>query len=86
VTSYFEIKVCVFGIFLENDKTNQRQFLLGFRRKHLFITTCIEKQCTRPLRELIWIAFKIYFICSFIFVDGSLPTLDKSLFMSMLLE
>jgi len=21
----------------------------GFRRKHFFITTCIEKQCTRPL-------------------------------------
>jgi len=21
----------------------------GFRRKHLFITTCIERQCTQPL-------------------------------------
>jgi len=24
-------------------------FSSGLRRKHLFITTCIEKQCTRPL-------------------------------------
>jgi len=24
-------------------------FFSGFRRKHLFITTCIEKQCIRPL-------------------------------------
>jgi len=27
-----------------------RQFFLGFRRKHLFITTCIEKHYTRPLK------------------------------------
>jgi len=25
------------------------KFILGLRRKHLFISTCIEKQCTRPL-------------------------------------
>jgi len=25
-------------------------FLSGFRRKHLFITTCIEKQCTWLLK------------------------------------
>jgi len=25
------------------------KFFSGFRRKHLFITTCIKKQCTRPL-------------------------------------
>jgi len=25
-------------------------FFSGFRKKHLFITTCIEKQCTRALR------------------------------------
>jgi len=24
-------------------------FFSGFRRKHLFITTCIEKHCTRHL-------------------------------------
>jgi len=24
-------------------------FFSEFKRKHLFITTCIEKQCTRPL-------------------------------------
>jgi len=26
------------------------KFFSGFRRKHLFTTTCIEKQCTWPLR------------------------------------
>jgi len=26
-----------------------------FRRKHLFITTCIEKQCTRPLKFVFWL-------------------------------
>jgi len=46
VTSFFRIKVCVF---LENDKTDLRQFFSGFSRKHLLITTCIEKQCTQPL-------------------------------------
>jgi len=47
VTSFFGIKVCVF---LENDETDLRQiFFSGFRRKHLFITPCIEKHCTRPL-------------------------------------
>jgi len=33
-------------------KTTRRiwaNFFSGFRRKHLFITTCIEKQCTWPL-------------------------------------
>jgi len=46
--SFFEIKVCAFCVFLENDKTNIFQFFSGFKRKHLFITTCIEKHCTRP--------------------------------------
>jgi len=46
VTSFFEIKV---GVFLKNDKTALRQFFSGFTRKHLFITTCNEKHCTRPL-------------------------------------
>jgi len=27
-----------------------RQNFSGFRRKHLFITTCIEKQCIPPLK------------------------------------
>jgi len=35
--------------FLETDKTDLRQFFLGFWKKHLFITICFEKQCTRPL-------------------------------------
>jgi len=38
------------NVFLENDKTDLRQFFSGFRRKYLFITTCIEKHCTRSLR------------------------------------
>jgi len=29
-----------------------RIFFPGFRRKHLFITTCIEKHCTRTLSFL----------------------------------
>jgi len=49
VTSFFEVKVCVFCVFLENVKTDLRQnFFSGFRRKHLLITTCVEKHCTRP--------------------------------------
>jgi len=27
-------------------------FFSGFKRKHMFITTCIEKQCARPLSYL----------------------------------
>jgi len=49
VTSLFGIKG-VFLRFLENDKMDLRQFFSGFRRKHLCITTCIEKHCTQPLR------------------------------------
>jgi len=41
-----------FCIFLKNDKMELHQFFSGFRRKHLFIITCIEKHCTRPLRYL----------------------------------
>jgi len=49
VTSFFGIKVCVI---FENDKTNLRQIFSGFfYRKHLFITTCIEKHCTRLLND-----------------------------------
>jgi len=36
-------------------------FFLGFRRKHLFITTCIEKHCTRPFR----ISKILFVICCF---------------------
>jgi len=37
------------------------KFFSGFRRKHLFITTCIKKQCTWSLsfRVLIYIRQKI---------------------------
>jgi len=34
-------------------KMDLRQFFSGFRRKHLFISTCIEKQCTRPLSKAV---------------------------------
>jgi len=37
VTSFFVIKVCVL---LENNKVDLRQFFSGFKRKHIFITTC----------------------------------------------
>jgi len=46
VTSFFGIKSAFFS------KTTRRiyvKFFSGFRRKHLFITTCFEKQCTRSL-------------------------------------
>jgi len=36
-------------IFLENDKTDLHQFFPGFRKKDLFITTCIKKHYTGPL-------------------------------------
>jgi len=44
VTSFFGIKG---GVFLETTRRICANFFSGFRRKHLFITTCIEKQSTR---------------------------------------
>jgi len=42
-----------FLLFLVNDKTDLPQnFFSGFRRKHLFIITCIEKHCTGHLTKL----------------------------------
>jgi len=39
-----------FCVFLENDKTDLRQnFLSGFKKKHLLITTRIEKHYTPGL-------------------------------------
>jgi len=39
-----------FCVFLENDKTDLRQFFFSeFRRKHLFITIYIENHYTQPL-------------------------------------
>jgi len=39
-----------FCVFLEdNSKDLRENFFQGFRRKHLFITTHVEKQCTRAL-------------------------------------
>jgi len=37
----------VFSIFQDESAPN---FFSGFRRKHLFITTCIEKHYTRSLK------------------------------------
>jgi len=47
VTSFFGVKGAFFSKPISRICTN---FFSRFRRKHLFITTCIEKQCTRPLR------------------------------------
>jgi len=33
----------------QQGSASASNFFKGFRRKHLFITTCIEKHCTRPL-------------------------------------
>jgi len=53
VTSFFGIK----GTFLRFSRKRQDgfapNFFSRFRRKHLLITTCIEKQCTRPLNILL---------------------------------
>jgi len=45
MTSFFRIK----GAFFSTTKRICAKFFSGSRRKHLFITTCIEKQCTWPL-------------------------------------
>jgi len=48
-------------VLFENDKTDLRQnFLQRLGKKHLFITTCIEKQCIRPLRHYSLGIFKTY--------------------------
>jgi len=38
-----------FCIFSKTTTRICATFFSGFRRKHLFITFCIEKHCTRPL-------------------------------------
>jgi len=64
MTSFFEIK----GAFLRFSRKRQDEFapkfFSRFRTKHLFITTCIEKQCTRPLMQslqsvLLWKQLKL---------------------------
>jgi len=52
VTSFFGIKVRRFCFFLETTRQSATNFFTGFRTKHLFITTCIEKRCTRPLNSV----------------------------------
>jgi len=38
-----------FCVFLKDDSTDLREIFSGLRRKHLIITTHVEKQCTRAL-------------------------------------
>jgi len=47
--SFFGIKVSVLCFTPKSPRRICTNFLSGFRRKHLFVTTCIEKHCTRPL-------------------------------------
>jgi len=49
MTSFFRIKGAFFSFFSKMIRRICVNFFLRLRRKHLFITTCIEKQCTRPL-------------------------------------
>jgi len=52
MTSFFGFKVCIFLFFLKMTRRICAKFFSGFERKHLFITSCIEKHCTRPLKCL----------------------------------
>jgi len=52
VTSFFGIKGAFFVFFSKTPKRICAHFLLGFKRKHLLITTCIEKHCIRPLKKM----------------------------------
>jgi len=46
VTLFFGINGAFFVFFLKTSRWICAKFFSRFRRKHLFITTCIEKQCT----------------------------------------
>jgi len=48
--SFFGIKGACFAFFRKRQDGSTQIFFSGFRRKQLFITTCIEKQCTQPLK------------------------------------
>jgi len=47
VTSFFGI-ISAFLAFSQVTRQICAKFFSRFRRKHLFISTCIEKQCIRP--------------------------------------
>jgi len=49
VTSFFEIRDAFLRFSQKRHDGSAPNYFSGFKRKHLFITTCIEKQCTRPL-------------------------------------
>jgi len=40
-----------FCVFSKMTKRSCAKFFSGFRKSHLFITPCIEKQCTRPSKK-----------------------------------
>jgi len=46
---FFLLRCALFCVFLENDKMDLCQIFFTFRRKHLFIATCIEKHYTHGL-------------------------------------
>jgi len=50
VTSFFGIKGEFFAFFSKMTRWICTKLFSGFRRKHLFITICIEKQCTRAFK------------------------------------
>jgi len=56
VTSFFGFKGAFLHFSCKRPDRSALNFFSGFRRKHLLITTCIEKQCTRPLKL---VGFKI---------------------------
>jgi len=58
VTSFFGIKVCAFCVFSKTTRRICAKFFSKFRRKHFFITTCIEKYCSRPLHRIVCRACK----------------------------
>jgi len=45
--SFFGIEGVFFAFFSITTRWSAPNW---FRKKHLFITSCIEKQCTRPLK------------------------------------
>jgi len=49
MTSFFGIKDSVLAFFSKIPRRISPIFFSGFERKHLFITTCSEKQCTGSL-------------------------------------
>jgi len=45
---FLELKVRFLSFSQKRQDKSAPIFFSGFRRKHLFVTTCIEKHCTGP--------------------------------------